>query len=201
MYSDIRREFPILAIAGTILVGALISGLTNAVIAGFSGEDMSAAFLSGAFSGAIMTTGMCLAIATGGWGGLLVAGLSGGLSGGGNYIYQGKTKGWNNIDGNEIFISAGIGAVFAMGTYGLLYPAAIHSSGGLKTTTDVTTSWTTRATSALSISPESFVAALMIDLPVTVTNVLTSSIYPNNNWDTDKQKSRNRIDVYPMGSR
>ena len=101
----------IIAGAGA-LVGGLVSGGLSVMNAGI-GESKMGAFLGGFVNGAVSTIGLALGVATGGIGGLLIAGVTG-FAGGylGSRISQTITYG--NVNSKVAFLSGGISALTNM---------------------------------------------------------------------------------------
>lgn len=171
MYVDPSGDFAILA---TILIGTLIGGLIGGVTAAINGDNILAGLAGGAFSGALLTVGMAMALATGGLGGLAISGVFGFAGGAtGDIINQGISNNWDNVDFNHAAIVGGVTAVFTIGTFGLMSLAS-NSAGAFEGVVNKSLSWTLRVNNALRLSPESFIATTMICSPISVSNSLVN---------------------------
>jgi RHS repeat-associated protein len=162
--------YSFIAIGATIVLGALIGGTANAITAMATGQDVKAAFIGGAVSGAISTAGVALAITTGGLGGLAIAGASGFIAGStGSVVQQGISSDWQDISYDEALKVGAITAVMSMITYGGSNFAMREEATGLFD--DIFNSskpFMSRYSSALAISPESIIGTAMFGIHPTV---------------------------------
>ena len=90
------------------ICGAVIGGTIAALTRG-KGESIAQAFMRGAATGAIAGAGLDFCIATGGVGGLIVAGVTGAASGVIDTVWEKKNQG-NNINWGEVVANGIIGA-------------------------------------------------------------------------------------------
>jgi RHS repeat-associated protein len=88
------------------LIGAAIGGITAAA----RGESVKAGIISGAVAGAVWDLAIGAIVVSGGTATPVVLTAAGVMSGmAGDLVYQGMTKGWAKIDGNQNVMSGAIG--------------------------------------------------------------------------------------------
>ncbi len=157
------------SILATLLIGAAIGGVVGGVAAIATGGDFWTGFAVGAVSGLISTVGTMLAVATGGIGGLLIAGGFGFVAGfSSNIVQQGIEKGWNNINYGSAILSGVIGGIIGIFTYGLTNFAMRESVGLFDDLFDKTLSFGVRFLNSLKVSPQAIMATILFSFPITI---------------------------------
>ena len=112
---------------------------------------------------------MCLAVTTGGIGGLLIAGAFGFAAGfGGSVVQQGISKGWDNIDFTSAAISGGISMLMNMMCYGATNFAMRESVGLFENIFDKSLKFSQRFANALAFSPEAALVTGLFSLPTNI---------------------------------
>ena len=168
MYTDPTGE-SVLAIIGGLALGTFLGALFGGLTAEATGGDFWAGAAGGAVSGLISTAGTALAITTGGFGGLAIAGALGfGAGLGGSVVQQGIEKGFSNVDTTSALISGSVSLVSNIMCYGATNFAMRESVGLFEDVFDKSIPFLTRYGSALSISPEAVLCTGMFSVPSSI---------------------------------
>ncbi len=122
-----RFLFTLFSIIGTICsivcataVSAAVAGVVGGITEVVNGGNFWNGFVGGAISGAISAIGMALGLASGGLLGVVFAaafGFAGGVLG--SYVQQGMSKGWDNINKDEMFFSGAISGFLNVISFGI----------------------------------------------------------------------------------
>lgn len=149
-------------------IGAVTGAAVNGFIALVTGEDINgiaAALVSGAVSGAITSVGMVFALATGGWGGLVIAAFVGGISSAsGKLMNHGMKNDWNydDLDFSSVIWSGVIGAGTGAITYGIMLGVANLNADGLSYAIDKTSRWATKVAEGFRFGLEDVVMSITL---------------------------------------
>ena len=179
MYTDPSGEsISILAVFAGIAIGTLIGAIAGGVTAEVTGGDFWAGAAGGALSGFISTVETAFAITTGGFGGLVIAGVAGfGAGFGGSVVQQGLTAGFDNIDLSSALVSGGISAVTNIMCFGVSNFAMRESAGIFDNVIDKSGGkFFKRFIEGVSLSPEGLICTGMFSLPFTIANSIIEYI-------------------------